>query len=369
SDVCSSDLGPGGPGSGAARDAPAQRRESDLGARLAQARLPLDAHRPPRDLRRRHRRPERATDHPRRRREHGPALGPVSPLAGVAGRRMGMRDDIGSGRASRARLREAVLLCAAAAWLAGCVTVAEHRELEREVLTMKRGGSGERVADLGAQLSDIERRLDAIEGRLDDVSNEARMAHDEARKARAEGARAPLAGVPPDGAPYGAVPAPSAPLDEPGPRSTPPATAAAPPVAAPVAPPSPADTEPGEPALAGASAEEVAEYRAAHAAWRAGDLDGCIDRFKRFLQTRPASPYADDAAYWMAECHFKQGDYKSAILRFDDVVARYPEGDKSADALYRQGEALLKLGPGYAKAAGKAFERVIEEYPSSPRAA
>jgi TolA-binding protein len=71
----------------------------------------------------------------------------------------------------------------------------------------------------------------------------------------------------------------------------------------------------------------------------------------------------------MAECHFKQGDYKSAILRFDDVVARYPEGDKSADALYRQGEALLKLGPGYAKAAGKAFERVIEEYPSSPRAA
>jgi TolA-binding protein len=71
----------------------------------------------------------------------------------------------------------------------------------------------------------------------------------------------------------------------------------------------------------------------------------------------------------MAECHFKQGDYKAAILRFDDVVARYPEGDKSADALYRQGEALLKLGPGYSKAAGKAFERVIAEYPSSPRAA
>ena len=49
-------------------------------------------------------------------------------------------------------------------------------------------------------------------------------------------------------------------------------------------------------------------------------------------------------------------------------MARYPEGDKSADALYRQGEALLKLGPNYAKAAGKAFERVIAEYPNSPRA-
>ena len=70
----------------------------------------------------------------------------------------------------------------------------------------------------------------------------------------------------------------------------------------------------------------------------------------------------------MAECHFKKGDYKSAVLRFDDVVARYPEGDKSADALYRQGEALLKLGPGYAKAASKAFERVVAEYPNSARA-
>jgi TolA-binding protein len=33
-----------------------------------------------------------------------------------------------------------------------------------------------------------------------------------------------------------------------------------------------------------------------------------------------------------------------------------------------QGEALLRLGPGYGKAAGKAFERVIEESPDSARA-
>lgn len=260
----------------------------------------------------------------------------------------------------RARaLATALGVVTATAAFSGCVTVAEHRKLEREVLTLKRGGSGERVADLGAQLAEIERRLGEIEGRLEDTSNDARLALDEARKARAEGAQpapggtgyepAPLAGaVPPDAAQAPAVEA----SPPPGPQAS-------------VSPP-PSGAE--EPAAAGASAEEVAEYRAAHAAWRAGDLDGCIDRFKRFLQTRPASPYADDAAYWMAECHFKQGDYKSAILRFDDVVARYPEGDKSADALYRQGEALLKLGPGYAKAAGKAFERVVEEYPNSPRA-
>jgi outer membrane protein assembly factor BamD (BamD/ComL family) len=30
---------------------------------------------------------------------------------------------------------------------------------------------------------------------------------------------------------------------------------------------------------------------------------------------------------------------------------------------------LLRLGPGYGKAAGKAFERVVKEYPDSARAA
>jgi TolA-binding protein len=71
----------------------------------------------------------------------------------------------------------------------------------------------------------------------------------------------------------------------------------------------------------------------------------------------------------MADCHFKQGDYKTAILRFDDVVGRYPAGDKAPEALFRQGEALLKLGPNYGPAAGKAFERLINEYPESSRVA
>ncbi len=102
--------------------------------------------------------------------------------------------------------------------------------------------------------------------------------------------------------------------------------------------------------------------------WRNGDPGTCIDQFRNFLQTYPNSAYADDAAYWMADCYFKDGDYKTAVLRFDDVAARYPTGNKAADALYRQGEALLRLGPRFGKAAGKAFERVLREYPDSARA-
>ena len=118
---------------------------------------------------------------------------------------------------------------------------------------------------------------------------------------------------------------------------------------------------------AGESSEEVAAYRAAYGAWRKNDYSSCIEKFRSFLQAFPESAYADDGAYWMADCHFKSGDFKTAVLRFDDVVTRHPDGNKAADALYRQGEALLRLGPNYANAAGKAFERVLTEYPNSAR--
>jgi tol-pal system protein YbgF len=251
----------------------------------------------------------------------------------------------------------------------GCVTVAEHRKLEDEVRAMRRGGSsgGERLADLRAELTTIERRLAKLEGRVDEAQRTARQALDESRRTSSvapdattpEGV-APVVATVPDAASSSAPPydETNATVDAPAP--TPSTNTAVTPAATPEAAP---------PAESGASVQEVSAYRDAHQSYRSGEYDACIDRFRRFLQTYPTSPYADDAAYWMAECHFKKGDYKSAVLRFDDVVARYPEGDKSADALYRQGEALLKLGPNYAKAASKAFERVVGEYPSSPRAA
>ena len=114
--------------------------------------------------------------------------------------------------------------------------------------------------------------------------------------------------------------------------------------------------------------EEVQAYREAYSARHGEDQAVCIDRFRQFLQTYPSSIYADDAAFWMADCHFEQGDLKNAVLRFDDVVRNYPTGNKAPDALYRQGETLLKMGEGFHHAAKQAFKRVLNEYPDSARA-
>ena len=234
---------------------------------------------------------------------------------------------------ARIRFRPAVAL-AVLPLLAGCVTVAEHRKLEKRVMGVERGGAsvgedGERVADIGQQLEELREEVRRLEGRLDVAEHEASRALEEARAARADAARG-------GGAPPGATGA-----------------------AAPEEPPR----------EEGSSSAEVTAYREAYSAWRAGDAQVCIDRFRNFLQTYASSAYADDAAYWMADCYFKHGDYKTAVLRFDDVVTRHPQSGKAPDALYRQGEALLRLGPNFSKAAGKAFERVVKEYPDSARAA
>jgi tol-pal system protein YbgF len=264
------------------------------------------------------------------------------------------------------------VLCVATfgAWLlGGCVSITEYRKLEHDVHTLqaKQSSSGgrEQVADLSARMDSLQADLQRLEGRLEVAEHNTQDALDEARKARRE---APDPGAPPPATPPVNTPQ-QPPLGAAGrPGGTPVASAA--PVT-PAPPPLGSAPAPGDDGASkkGASAEEVQAYRAAFAAWQRNDTDACIDQFRQFLQAHPTSIYADDSAYWMADCYFKKGDYKTAVLRFDDVVARYPKSNKAPDALYRHGESLVRLGPGYSKAALRAFERVIEEYPDSPRAA
>jgi len=230
----------------------------------------------------------------------------------------------------------AALACVPA--MVSCVTIAEHRKLEREVSRLQRGqGSAGRenqnAADLAVEIEELRSEVDRLAGRVEVAEHQAQSALSEARSAREQSS-----GAPASPGPEGASPGPPAGMDR-----------------------------AGDAPDSNASAGEVQAYREAHSAWRAGDTQACIDRFQQFLQNYASSGYADDAAFWMADCYFRQGDYQLAILRFDDVPRMYPTGNKAADALYRQGEALIRLGPSYSNAARRAFERVIEEYPDSPR--
>ncbi len=123
----------------------------------------------------------------------------------------------------------------------------------------------------------------------------------------------------------------------------------------------------GEESSAPKPDEELAGYQRAQDARRGDRFDDCIERFTGFLQAYPVSARADDAAYWLADCTFKNNEFKRAVVRFNAVVSVYPESPKAPDALYRQGESLLKLGPKFHEAARTVFKRVQKDYPDSER--
>ncbi|MDE0885526.1 MAG: tol-pal system protein YbgF [Myxococcota bacterium] len=221
--------------------------------------------------------------------------------------------------------------------LSGCVTEGDFRKLEERVLdesqrSDKRPNPSKQIAQLSAQIDALRDEQRKLSGELEVTRKQADRALEEARKARrqlASQSANPLANgaQDPDEGKSAEAPAP-----EEGAR---------------------------------VSSEELAAYQKSLDAWRGDDQKLCIDRFRKFLQTYPASPHADDAAYWLADCHFKQGDYRVAVLRFNDVVQVYPTGNKAPEALYRQGESLLKLGPGFHDAARTVFEQVVKDYPDS----
>ena len=245
------------------------------------------------------------------------------------------------GRVSREVL--VVLLAGVVASTFGCATVAELRKVEARVIDMERGGRPaggalrEQVADYVADIDGLREEMRTLEGRLEVAEKAAADALEDVHRARMDLAqmRAQFQrGDDGTAAIDGEISVAALPKAD-----------------------SPAEN----------TSAEIRAYRTAHAAWQSNNTATCIDRFRDFLQTYPASPYADDAAFWMADCHYKQAEYKKAVLRFDEVVRNYPAGNKASDALYRQGESLLKLGPGFREAAKRAFERVVKEYPDSAR--
>jgi tol-pal system protein YbgF len=252
----------------------------------------------------------------------------------------------------RRHIALAAALLASAAGAAGCATQGDLLKLEERVLDAQRAQKPrsdpfERIAALSAELETLREEQRRLEGELDVTRKTAEDALVEAKKARQMLATQSAAG--------GGVPAVGA-------------VGAAASVGAAAAGGEAGDSTGAPDDEAGTSSAEVVAYQEALAAWRGNDQKACIDLFRKFLQAYPNSVYADDGAYWMADCHFKQGDYRVAVLRFNDVVRVYPNGNKAPDALYRQGESLLKLGPGFYDAARTVFKQVLEDYPDSARA-
>ena len=104
-------------------------------------------------------------------------------------------------------------------------------------------------------------------------------------------------------------------------------------------------------------------YRMAYNDYLKGNYDLAVESFKLYRQQFPDSPLADNALYWIGECHFSQKKYEEAIDDFNEVVLAYPQGDKVPAAHLKKGMSYMELGK--KEEALAAFKLLVSKYPLS----
>ena len=66
-------------------------------------------------------------------------------------------------------------------------------------------------------------------------------------------------------------------------------------------------------------------------------------------------------SFFIGSNHYADGQYREAAEAFEQVVLNYADGDAVAEALYKRGLALDRLGE--PELARQAFELVVQNYP------
>jgi tol-pal system protein YbgF len=107
-------------------------------------------------------------------------------------------------------------------------------------------------------------------------------------------------------------------------------------------------------------------YQAAYGDYVRGNYDLAMLGFQQYVEAFADTELADNAAYWIGECYYRQGKFRQAVQEFENVLARYPRSDKSASAWLKKGYAYLELGE---RAQGVVqLQHVVREYPGSDEA-
>lgn len=107
-------------------------------------------------------------------------------------------------------------------------------------------------------------------------------------------------------------------------------------------------------------------YRQAKHAFDQGDSDGARKDFEEFMRRYPKSPNADNAQFWIGEIYYRDKWYEKAILEYQKVIENYPNGNKVAASLLKQGLAFFNIGD--KTNARLILEELVRKYPKTNEA-
>ena len=88
-----------------------------------------------------------------------------------------------------------------------------------------------------------------------------------------------------------------------------------------------------------------------------------LQEFSDYLKYYPSMAYAPNAQYQIGDIYFSEGNYDAALKAFDLVLEKFPDNNKTPDALYMKGLTLVRMRR--PTAGSKEFQEVVRRYPRS----
>jgi len=107
-------------------------------------------------------------------------------------------------------------------------------------------------------------------------------------------------------------------------------------------------------------------YKNARSLMLADDFAAAGQAFRIFARQYPNHNLADNALYWLGECHYSRKEYSRAVGVFKELVTTYPNAGKVPDALLKTGYAYLSMDD--INRAHHYLKLVLRKYPFSPAA-
>lgn len=108
---------------------------------------------------------------------------------------------------------------------------------------------------------------------------------------------------------------------------------------------------------------ETAAYVNAFHALKSGHYADASAGFLSYLKKYPHAEHTPNAMYWLGESYYATGNYELAKNQFQQVVSSFPNSDKAAGGLLKQGMCEIEL---HQQHAGQLLlQQVVARYPGT----
>ena len=125
-------------------------------------------------------------------------------------------------------------------------------------------------------------------------------------------------------------------------------------------------TPPGEASAAQSGLSPDTLFQNALRDKNGGNTDLALKEFTEYTQNFGKTFLAPQAQFYIGEIYYNSSELEKAVDAFDVVLEKYQENDKTPDAHYMKGMALLKLGK--RAEARREFDELIKKFPGNPLA-